>query len=523
MPLVEDLPLAVLVSISLVLVSIVVHFAMQTLKTKVSKQKQRKKVDDILDKFLGDKIWKDEDGYAEAVAEATGCNYNLVNKKPALVLRPKYTNDTALAMKAIEEGQKLRLWGKIPFTVCGGGHSEMCVADRAVLVHMKHMDFVEVNRDDQSIFIGAGVTLGQVHAAAARAKLACPIGTYPTVGCGLVLQGGIGFLSRLHSLTVDNIREARIVLPGGIIRKVNSTAAGEEGDPFTMEELFWAIRGAGPCFGIVTEMTLALHEVDEILQVTTVKPLDFVPTEADYLGQCEDILRKLPKHQPCDIQLGYKDDKGRVGFYPKSLKGEKFSKELVLNLEIPEENIEKVKYLNVESGTLDLPEDRIAAGSGEAAESYALQASPGVHTYVRNLLVDLVTVEGWRVLLNALRDTPSRLSSISLQHTGGKCKKKHDSSWGCRDFEFSIVILAMWRGSSPEKRKINVTWADTLWKALKKVGIAKGTYTVDIDPARRPKTFKDEAIMAFGKESYEKLVDLKARVDPKNIIRGKYI
>ena len=495
---------------------------MKTLKPK-SKKAKRRVVDEALQGFLGDVFWKDEDGYAEAVAEATGSNYNLVERKPALVLRPKYTNDAVFAMKAIEAGKKLDLWGKIPFTVCGGGHSELCCVDKAVLVHMKHMDFIEVNRDDQSVFIGAGVTLGQLHAAAAKHKLACPIGTYPSVGCGLVLQGGIGFMSRMCSLTVDNIREVRIVLPGGIKRRLNHSAVGEDGDPFTMEELFWAVRGAGPCFGIVTEITLSVYEVDRILQASVVKPLDFVPTEADYLAQCEGVLRKLPKHQQCDISLGFKDESARIGFFAKSLTGEAFSKDLTLNLEIAQEDIVEVSYANVSSGGLNLPEEIKAAGEKGDVQPYSLQAASGIYTYVRNILVDEVTVEGWRVLLNALKDAPSKLSSISLQQTGGKCRRKHDSAWGCRDFEFSVVILALWNGSSADARKLNVAWADTLWKAVKKVGIAKGTYSVDIDPARRPKTFKEEAIMAFGKESYEKLQKLKARVDPNNVIRGKYI
>ena len=138
--------------------------------------------------------------------------------------------------------------------VCGGGHSELCVVDGGITLHMKALASVTCDPDARTLTIGAGATFDPAMEASAPHGLVMPSGTAPTVGVGAVLGGGVGKLTRSYGLACDNVVAAEIVLADGSRRMVRD---GVEADA----ELLWAIRGCGAAFGVVTSLVIKAYPV----------------------------------------------------------------------------------------------------------------------------------------------------------------------------------------------------------------------------------------------------------------------
>ena len=172
----------------------------------------------------------------------------LIDKEPALVIQPESTDEVTSAVNLARE-QRLLL------SIKGGGHniSGLALADGGLTLDMSRMREVRVDPDQPLVHVGAGCLLGDVDRATQELGLATTLGFVSETGvAGLTLGGGFGYLSRRFGLTVDELVEVEMVTADGQAR-----TASRESDP----DLFWAIRGGGGNFGVVTEFTFRLHEV----------------------------------------------------------------------------------------------------------------------------------------------------------------------------------------------------------------------------------------------------------------------
>lgn len=174
-----------------------------------------------------------------------------VDPRPAVVVRPLDNRDVAQAL-AVARQQGL------PVAVRSGGHSSAAYGsvDDGVVIDVRELADVEVDPVSRTAWAGAGATAGQVSAAAAQHGLAVGFGDAGSVGvAGITLGGGVGYLSRAHGLTIDNLLAADVVLADG--RTVRADASSHP-------DLFWALRGGGGNFGVVTRLQYRLHPVSEV-------------------------------------------------------------------------------------------------------------------------------------------------------------------------------------------------------------------------------------------------------------------
>ena len=206
--------------------------------------------------------------------------YNaMIDRRPALIARAADAGDVALAIAHARENDLL-------LAVRGGGHNGagLGTCDDGLVIDLSGLKAIEVDPQAKTVRAGGGCTWGEVDRATGEHGLATPSGIISTTGVGgLTLGGGLGHLTRAFGLTIDNLLEADVVLADG--RQVRASADEHP-------ELFWAIRGGGGNFGVVTSFLFRLHEVGMIFGGPTFWPVE---QGAEVLSAYREFLPSAPR------------------------------------------------------------------------------------------------------------------------------------------------------------------------------------------------------------------------------------
>jgi len=203
--------------------------------------------DQLRAKLDGRVIGPGDDGYDAARTVFVGG----IDRRPAAIARPRDAGEIARVVSIARDSG-------LPLAVLGGGHSGAGhgLVEEGIVVDLREMRGLEIDAEARTAWAQTGLTAGDVSRAAAAHGLAIGFGDAGSVGIGgITLGGGVGYLSRLQGLTIDNLLAAEIVTADGEVREVDS-----EREP----DLFWAIRGAGANFGVATRFAFRLHDVSTV-------------------------------------------------------------------------------------------------------------------------------------------------------------------------------------------------------------------------------------------------------------------
>ena len=228
-----------------------------------------------LGRFSGTLIGPEDAEYGEARKVFNA----MIDRRPALIARCANPDDVAAAVGFARDHD-------LPLAVRGGGHNGagLGTCDDGVVIDLSLLRDVEVDPEARTVRVGGGCTWGDVDRATNEHGLATPSGIISTTGVGgLTLGGGLGHLTRKCGLAIDNLLEAEVVLASG--ERVRASA---DENP----DLFWAIRGGGGNFGVVTSFLFRLHEVETVVAGPTFWPVE---QGAEVLSAYRDFLPKAPR------------------------------------------------------------------------------------------------------------------------------------------------------------------------------------------------------------------------------------
>jgi FAD/FMN-containing dehydrogenase len=343
-----------------------------------------------------------------------------------------------------------------------------------------------------------GVLLGEFDREAQAFGLATPLGINSTTGvAGLTLGGGFGWLSRKYGMTIDNLLSADVVTAAGELVR-----ASAEENP----ELFWAIRGGGGNFGVVTSFEFRLHKVGpEVLSGLIVHPFD---RSGELLRSYREVVAKAPEELACWVVLRKAPP---LPFLPESVHGKEvlvFALCYAGDMEAGKRAVAPIEALGQPIANVVGPH----AFTGWQAAFDPLLAA-GARNYWKSHDFTSLSDGAIDTVLNYAGRLPSPHSEIFIGHLGGAVSRipGDATAYAHRDVEFVMNVHTRWESASEDGACIG--WARDFFGAT--APFATGGVYVNFMTQD-----EDGRIQAAYGGNYARLAALKARLDPENLFRA---
>ena len=430
----------------------------------------------------------------DADYDAVRALYNgMIDKRPRLIARCADAADVIAAVKLARENDLL-------VAIRGGGHNGpgLGSCDGGLMIDLSMMKGVRVDPSARTVRVEPGCTQRDVEHATSAFGLAVPAGIVGTTGvAGLTLGGGHGYLSRAHGLTIDNLLEADVVLADG--RLVTASDA-ENAD------LFWAIRGGGGNFGVVTSFLFRAHAVRDVYA----GPIFWDIAHAREIMQAYRAFLPTAPEALCPF-LGLKTVPSTAPF-PKEIWGVRICA-LISCYNGPEaEGVAALKPL------LDALPQPLMNGMAQMP-FHALQSMfdpllpKGLQWYWKGDFVKTLPDAAIDAHIEHASRSPSELSLMHLYPIDGAVHRigESETAWSCRDATWSMVIAGI--DPDPDKAADLKRWGRAYWQA--------------VHPYNRPGAYvnfmmddeSDERIEATYGPNYARLRMAKKKYDPENFFR----
>ncbi len=418
----------------------------------------------------------------------------LIDRRPALIVRPTGTADVVEAVNFARERHLL-------LSIRGGGHNVAgnAVNDGGIVIDLSSLRGVFVDPRTNTVRVQGGATWGDVDRESQLFGLAVPGGVVSTTGiAGLTLHGGVGHLRRKHGLSIDNLVEVEIVTADGQVRTANKSE-----NP----DLFWAVRGAGSNFGVVTQFVFRAHPVGPMVHLCA--PFYPLADGERLLRAWREFVAAAPDEINSVAILWSVPD---VDAFPPEARAQPIVALPAVYVGDAEEGDRATRPMR-ELGTplLDL--------SGPIPWT-ALQAAfdpfypAGQLTYWKNIYVDNLSDEAIATAVECAGKRQSPISAVEIMHLGGAIARvvENATAFGRRSAPFAISALATW--TDPATTDANIAWSRDTVEAFRPYSQG-GSYL------NFPGFGEEKAAMvraAYG-SNYERLAQLKAKYDPTNLFR----
>jgi hypothetical protein len=437
----------------------------------------------------GDLLQPDDEGFNEARRL-----WNVrFDRSPDIIARCASADDVKASIDFARQN-------RLKLSVKGGGHSYAAnsVADEGLLIDLSPMKDVQVDPDSRTVTVAPGVTCGDMDAATQKFDLATPTATVSSVGViGAALGGGAGYLTRKYGLTLDNVISADVVTADGHQLRVS---ADENPD------LFWALRGGGGNFGVVTSLELQLHSVGpEVLSGQIIYPFDDAGSMLRYF---RDFMTDAPDEFQC---YPFCFRVPPIELFPEETHGKP-----VLDFVVYHQNPEAIDFVQP---LRDLGEpilDFVAPTPYVDAQTTFDANLPKGNRYLSKAQdLDELSDGAIDTMVEFVPRMVGPLTAAYFDPLGGAVGRvdRPSTPYAGRGTSYGFHIIAGWM--DPDEDDAVISWASEFSNAM--AAHANGGVYVNLIADDEP----DRIPSAYG-DNYTRLVEMKRRWDNSNLFTSNY-
>jgi hypothetical protein len=383
-------------------------------------------------------------------------------------------------------------------SIRGGGHNAAGsgVCDDGLVIDLAPIQYVHVDPSSRTVRVGGGCKWSDVDHATHAFGLAVPSGVVSSTGVGgLTLGGGMGHLTRKYGLTIDNLLGADVVLADGSF----VVASAEENS-----DLFWALRGGGGNFGVVTSFLFQAHPVHTVCAGPMLwemdQAADIMKWYREFIVQAPEEINgffafmTVPPGPPFPEALHFKKMCGIVWCYPGAM-------------EQANQILEPIRGYRKPAFEFFVPMP-FPMLQGMFDGLYP----PGLQMYWKAEFFNELNDGAIAGHLEHAPKMPTMLSTMHLYPVNGAAHRvgAADTAWGYRDAIWSEVIVGV--DPDPSNRELISDWAKDYWKTLHPFGAGGAYVNFMMDEG-------EDRVRATYRGNYERLAAVKAKYDPENFFR----
>ncbi len=425
----------------------------------------------------------------------------MVDKRPGLILTCTSTADVVAAVNVARE------FGLAPSVRCGGHNvAGKALSDGGLTIDLAGLRDVTVDAGRHLAHVGGGCRLGDVDAATGPLGLIVPAGIMSETGvAGLALGGGIGWFSRKHGLTCDNFVELEVVLASG---EVVTASATEH------PELFWALRGGGGNFGIVTRFTFAAYDFGPMMRigVSLYHPDQAAEALREYAAIYPTLGRDVGFH------AALKHDMPALPFVPPELVGARMLMLISMWLDDADDpaGTELIGRLGA-VGTPAVNASTVLPFGAGVQHLIDEEFCDGHRYYTKEAHLSALTDEAIDILVEFFREMPMG-GEVEILGLGGAIDDvpEDDSAFSNRQYQMWLNFAMAW--DDPALDADYIAQIRACAQSLKP-WTGRGVY---VNMLNADEDKQDRVVEAYGEAKYARLGQVKAQYDPGNLFRVNY-
>lgn len=450
-------------------------------------------LDELILELRGPLLRPGDQGYDEARVIYNG----MFNRRPGVIIRCSGTADVIDAVRFARAHQLL-------VAVRGGGHNVAgnSSCDNGLVIDLSQMNGVTLDRKARIVKVQGGATWGDVDRETQAFGLATPGGVVSTTGvAGLALNGGIGWLRNKYGLSCDNIVSAEVVTADGDVVTASTTEN---------VDLFWALRGGGGNFGVVTSFEFRVHPVGPIVMaVIPFYPLEEAPKILrqwrEWVASAPDevtsasIMWTPPAHPALPETVHDRAVIITAGVYAGS----------------PDDGQKVMQPLREFGKPLGEITDAMPFRAVQTAFDPFFPTTGENISYWKSLYVNELNDDVIDILVDRALNRTSPMTLLNIPYMGGAVRRvpANETAFGTRDAPFMISLDGNWSETSENEK--HITWVRDAWNRLQ----PHSTGAVYLNFMGHEEKDADAFVSAAYGANYDRLVQTKTKYDPMNMFR----